>query len=681
MSFAELVYFGGDYVLKRSIKLSSFLCAVIISLLVFQYISLSQQRVPLGTTNQFDLNISESNISKEELISDLNKITNHNNGVLVKTAVDSEDYENKKDIIWFGSKEPESEGLVIDNKSIHWFDSSLKGDMISASNIGVRPLSGTYSVNGGQIFHDELNKWAANNNVRISWIDNPPVLKHIYAYLFLNGVGNAVLASFLLLLTTITTWFVSHAKSRAIRMLGGVQVSKIHIEDIQKITSMILKGFLIGLFFVLGYVGVAKGVEQIQLVVWNTTIILFIVLLIISCIIALFSIVASPKPEHIAKRKIPLKRFNLLGMINRVAIIILAFIVIPTTVNSAIITHKLSNEHALWEKMQTLVRLSFNDLDSLETETMIPKVESFFKDMYDDNNLQLSIVVNKAIGLSQETMGGYDHIIVTDHAWVDLLGISVNVQGKSGKLVEKEIESLQTALSDFLNGQLPIWTKSKEVQPRGLKFYEYVGTKFLALPPNVGMGGETIQAKNPLVILVENPVEIFKVKGFLLNAASSGNVVFPNEEDLQLALSESPIKPYVASIDSIADVALEMAQKFKQESMYYMAACILILVAMFFAGILSGKLWASTNRKRIFTLHTSGRSYVSIVKPPLRKELFTVVITAIVGSILAYMIHHMQFSILIPVALSIVLLYWLGSLLAYKIYTRKTFYQASHRYY
>lgn len=665
--------------IKRAIKLSSFLCAVMMGLLVFQYISISQQRVPLGTTNQFDLNVSESSISKEELISDLNKITDDNNGVLVKTAVDPENYENKKDIIWFGSKKPELEGLVIDIKNIYWFDSSLKGELIAPSNIGVRPLSGVYSVSGEETFHDELNNWAEIKEVRISWSDDSSIFKQIYVYLFLSGVGNAVLASFLLLFATIITWFVSHAKSRSIRMLGGVQTSKIHIEDTKRITLMILQGSLIGSFFGIGYVGIVKGVEQIHLVVWHVITILVIFLLIMISIIALLSIIASPKPEHIAERKIPLKRFNLLGTINRVSIIILAFIVIPTTVNSAIITSKLSIEHALWEEMQDTVQLSFNDLDSLETGEMLPEAESFFKGMYENNNLQLSFVIDNAIELSAEEMGGYDHIILTDNAWVDSLGITINPEDKSSKLIERKFESLPLALSDFLKLQLPLWIKSEEIQPKDLNFYEYkdVETKFIALSLN----GETIQAQDPLIILVENPVETFKTKGFLLNAASSGNIVFPDEETLQLALSESPIKPFVISIDSIADAALEMAQSFKQESIYYVTACILILVSMFFAGILNGKLWASTNRKRIFTLHTFGKSYASIIEAPVRREIITVIVTAIIGSIIAYMIHHMQFSVLIPVALSIVFLYWLGSFLSYRRFSRQIFYQANYRYY
>ncbi|WDV46296.1 hypothetical protein PV797_01045 [Clostridiaceae bacterium M8S5] len=666
--------------IKRAIQLSSFICAVVVSLLVFFYISNSQHRTIFGTTNQFILNVSKSNVTKDETISELNKIVKRNSAVLVKVVVDPKNYENKKDIIWFGMKEPEPKGIVINNQKISWFNPLFKGEMISSSDMGIRPLYGTYSFKGGKAFQEELEKWTESNGLEILWIPNRPFLKVIISYLLFNGIGNTVLASFLLLLTTLITWFVTRAKSRAIRLLGGVNVAKIHLEDTNTIIGLMLPSFLIGLIASLGYVGFMGGIQQVKLVALQTLLTSFIVFLITSCVVIIFSIIASPKSQHIAFRQMPLKRFNLLSKVNHVIIIVLALIVIPTMITAAIITHKLSKEHALWESMQKYVRLSFNDLDTLETEKMLPEVESFFNDMYNANNLQLSFVVDKAILLTKEDMGDYDHIVVTDRAWVKSLGIGVNEKGTSGKLVSKQFKDLHPPLLNFLNAQLAIWMKSKEMQPKDLKFFEYVGTKFLALPPNVGIGAETVQAKRPLVILVDNPVAMFKLKGFLLNVASSGNVVFPNEKQLRTSLSTSPIKPYVNSIDGIVDIALEMAQKFRNESLYYVMACVLILIAMVFAGILRAQLWAGANQKSIFTLHAFGRSYTAIIKPVLSKELRNTTIMIILGTLAVFIIMHQVPSVLIAVAVSIAFLYGCGSLIAYRLCAIQAFHQASHRH-
>ena len=105
---------------------------------------------------------------------------------------------------------------------------------------------------------------------------------------------------------------------------------------------------------------------------------------------------------------------------------------------------------------------------------------------------------------------------------------------------------------------------------------------------------------------MDNPVQSLSTLGFMLPACSSGNVVFPNENLLRAELAKTPVKDYVVSIDTIADVAFSQAQKFAKEAVFYVIACVLILVSMIFAGILTAQLWVSENRKRIFTLHTFG---------------------------------------------------------------------------
>ncbi|MFJ7662909.1 hypothetical protein ACIQXW_10950 [Lysinibacillus sp. NPDC097162] len=668
--------------LKRAIQLTSLICVIMLSLLIFQYTSLVQQRLPLGTTNQFDLNLAETTIAKDKLVSDLNRLTDQYKAIVVKTSVDPENYDNKKDIIYFGTAKPAFYGLLIAHKEIKWFDSTLTGELLSAAEIGTRSLSGTYAFNGGKEFQEALKQWAQQHQIRILFIQESSILTIVYAYLFQNGIGNAVLASLLLLVTTIITWIFQHAKARSIRLLGGVNAGKIHVEDTTTIVSFIFAGFLLGLFISLGYVGVIKDIRQIPLVFNRLILCLLLFLIVVGIITVLLSLIAGPKAAHIAKRQIPLKRFSIMGKLSHVLVMILSLIVIPTIITSLLITNQLSKEYSLWDKMQNIVRLSMIDLESLEQETTLPDVEAFFSKMQEANNLSLSFVIDKAILLEPSEMGGYDHIIMTDRAWIDLLEIGVETEGKGGKLIAKNVEDLPYELSSFLEGQIPLWTKHNDVYPaQGLTFYEYKGSKFLALPPNVGLAGETVQAENPLVILIDGQLtDIVKTKRFLISLASSGNIVFLDEDHLQAALANSVMKPHITSINGIADVALETAQRFKQQYVYYIVAGMLIFVTMFLTGVLNGRLWAGTNVKRIFTLHTFGLSYASIVGPVLKRQLFTIIITTIVGSVIAYFIHYMELSILLSSALLVGILYWIGSYLSFKRSAKQAFYRTSHRY-
>ena len=55
-----------------------------------------QQQLPLGTTEQLVLNIAETGTTKEQLISELDNITNKHNATLVKVVIPSDEYKNKK---------------------------------------------------------------------------------------------------------------------------------------------------------------------------------------------------------------------------------------------------------------------------------------------------------------------------------------------------------------------------------------------------------------------------------------------------------------------------------------------------------------------------------------------------------------------------------------------------------
>lgn len=665
--------------IKHSIRLASFILALFTYLLIFQNTMLEQQKLPFGTMEQFELNLSNSNIPKEEIIDNLNELVSSNEGVLVKVVTDPENYTTKKDIIWFGTKEPISKNMIIDNQKICWLDSKLKGELISSVDIGTRPLYGTYAMQGSDGFKNKITEWADKNNFTISWLSHPSVFKNIYSNLITNGIGNAIITAFLLLLTTLISWFVTHAKARTIRLLGGVSSKRIHAEDITSIMTIAMSGFLIALIVMLGYIAFINGFRQISLIILQSFIALIFLLLLSSFFTVVISILVRPKTEHLACRKIPLKRFRQLGTISRIMSIILALLIIPSTINSAYILQQLSKEYSLWENMNNNVILSFGNIDSLETEKMLPNVEKFFNDMEEKNNLRLSLVIDKAISLNKEQYGGYDHLIITDKAWIDSFDIGVGKDGKGGRLTNVNFEKLSEPLKSFLNSQMPLWTKTKKVQPDGIGFYNFTGEKFLALPPNVSYGGSTIQAKNPLVILVDNPALLLKTKGFTLYAASSGNVVFPNEEMLRLSLSASPIKEYIVSIDTIVDTALDQAQKFGKEAVFYIIACILIFIAMIFAGVMNAQLWAGSNKKRIFTLHTSGKTYNDIIRPSFRKESIVAILTIIIGGIISFMVKHPHPIILIVVAFVIVLLYGIGNLVAYQVFIRQAFYQMSHR--
>lgn len=664
--------------IKQSIRIAGFILALFALILVFKHTHMMQEEKPLGTTERFNLTLLSTDTSKEQLVNELNDLVDQYHAVLVKVVPNQNDYANQRDIIWFGSQVPNGNSPIISDDNISWLEPSVGGMLIHSSDMGVRPLYGSYSMLGSAEFKDALKEWCSQNEVVIDFYKQYPLTTVFLAYFILHGIGNAVLISFFLLLTTIIVWFVTHAKSRALRLLGGISLQRIHFEDTLTIISLAIQGFLMGCAVFLIYLGIVSGINHLSLMLLPTayTVITFIVVSI--AVVLLVSLIVQPKAKHLSFRKIPLKQFRLLGRVSLVLSIILALMVVPTTITMASAYRALSNDYALWESLKDAVSISYNDVDSLYTEDWMPKVESFFVQMEDQDNLCLSMAIDRAILLDKDEMGKYDHIVITDRAWVEATGLDSNLNGDN-YLIPINYEDIHAKLREFLSAQLPVWTNAGEAQPEGLGFYEFSGNSFLVLPPNTAFGNSTIQAKNPLVILVEDPVKTLKISSFLLPMSSSGNVVFKNEAILRAALNESPLLEKISHIDSFTEGALQYAQLFKQESFYYFAACALCLVSMCVAGVMSAQLWVGENRRRIFTLHTAGSKYGAIIKPALRKEIIIAVCTVLVGGFITYFIRRPELPLLLLSSVILFLLYVLLNYVGYILFSRREFLKMSFR--
>lgn len=663
--------------IKLSIRMAAFILAVFALLLVFMHLQFVQNDNPLGTNEKFNLTILSTASAKDQLVNELNALVDKHDATLVKVVPNQDDYANQRDIVWFGSKEPAGNSPIINDKSISWLEPSVGGKLIHSSNMGVRALYGSYSMLGNAEFKAALREWCSQNEMSLDFYKLQPLPKVFLAYLTQHGTGNAVLISAFLFLTAVIVWFAVHAKARALRLLGGISPKRIHIEDTLSITSLAISGFVAGAAAFFIYLGIASGVDQLLLMLMPAIYTAIVLIIIAAVVVLLLSIFVQPKAKHISFRKIPLKQFKLLGRASLIGSIIFALFVVPSTFTMASEYKAISKDYALWENLKNVVRVSFNRMDGLYTDEGLPKVEMFLEEMAAQDNLCISMAIDRAIMLDDNQMGKYDHIVVTDRSWMEVSGMSAAAD--NGGLVPIGFENIHSELKDLLSGQLTLWTKTKEAQPEGLGFYEFTGDTFLVLPPNIGEGESTIQANKPLIILVDDAVKTLNVDGFLLPMASSGNVLFKNEAVLREVLNGSPIMEKISQINSVTEGALQYAQLFMRESLYYFAACALCLVSMGAAGIMSAQLWIGENRKRLFTLHTAGHKYSTIIKPVLRKELLTATCATLIGCVIAFSLRHPELKLLLLSAAALFLLYVLLNFIGYTFFSKREFLKMSFR--
>ena len=133
---------GGFFVIKQSIRLVGGIIALFALILVFKHSHLMQEEKPLNTTERFNIAVLSTTISKERLVNELNALVDQYGAVLVKVVPNQDNYDSQKDIIWFGSLQPDGTSPRIRDNRISWLEPSVGGELIHSSDMGVRPLYG-----------------------------------------------------------------------------------------------------------------------------------------------------------------------------------------------------------------------------------------------------------------------------------------------------------------------------------------------------------------------------------------------------------------------------------------------------------------------------------------------------------------------------------------------------------
>lgn len=182
--------------------------------------------------------------------------------------------------------------------------------------------------------------------------------------------------------------------------------------------------------------------------------------------------------------------------------------------------------------------MAYTDIDSVCDNTELAEEGHKLLSSVEDHIL-LSFVVDSSVQITEE-LGMYDHLVITNLPWIERFA-------DPGKLKPVEYDSLSKDMLDFLDEQMSllmvdgcVWSESDKIH-----LYQYEKGKLLAFPVNVTLGAaKPLEAKNPLILLVDEPVETLGSKACLLPLASSGNVLFADGSKIQTALETSALKDY-----------------------------------------------------------------------------------------------------------------------------------------
>ncbi|MFT3943901.1 MAG: hypothetical protein QM705_08765 [Ancrocorticia sp.] len=657
----------------------SIVLAVTLSFFVMRLIEVAQQRTPFETVQSFDIEVSESSTSKPALIGELSQIVDQYDVTLIKSTADPDDYQSRKNIFWFGTNPPYSENPSTDNGIVNWFDSSLEGELLPASSLGDQPLSGTYYASQSPAFAEALRNWAQKSGIAIFTKESPSGGEVTFVLTTSTGIGNVTVSVVLLLIASLIVWFVVQARSRSLRLLAGFSSLQIHLQDCSQLLTNIVISLLTGFVGVAIYVEVSRGSQNTLLFLHELVTPLVITLLFLILVIFGLSVITRPTIATIAKRQIPLLAFHVVGRAVRFTAVALSLFVLPGALVYSLGSSSAAREQGVWQAFRGTVRVSTNiDVFGMDVG-LLSKFDTFLKDAKQQDSLMLSYVVDAGIKMGREKLGDFDHLIITDTAFLEQVEVPAGGSSSQGSMKPVLLEDLAFPMRTFIEAQFAVITASGEPLPRGMELYVYDGPGLPGAGPGAGLGGKTVVAKHALVAVVSDPVDTFDLQGFLIPTLSSGNLFFRNGEVTRSLLAQSGIASYITSIDHISDLALDSAQALAREARLYTLAAGLVLIAIIVASMQGAHLWAGTNERRIFTLHSSGEPYRNIYRSQLRTEFTLLAVACVVGASLSFLFKNNDIQITVASIVIVAALYSISTLMAHQMAAQQAFSRAIHR--
>ncbi|RTE49905.1 DUF6619 domain-containing protein [Actinobaculum sp. 352] len=618
----------------------------------------------------------EGGLSRTTTVSDLEHLAATHHGNLYLATPDPDDFENTRDVIYVGEKPTATGGPVQDGGTIQWLDGKT-GRLLSTSELGTRPFEGELALAGSTTFRHALADWAASNGVRLEWDSRRNALLTVTSFLLQSGIGNGVMAAFILAIVAVLSWQVSRARSRTYRLLSGVPNWRIHARDLGQIAVDIGSGLAVGLTGFGVWLTLKLSVGHLSLLAGRIALAALACFLLTLLVALLLSLMARPTVEMVARRAIPLRGYQRTGTFLTGTVICAAMLILPSTAQAWVTTKILADEHSLWASMRGVVRVSLNETDTgLSTEEGEQNLKDILASAHQRGILMTSYVIDQGIELDDAELEGFDHIVITDQAWINH-AITNSPEGAMPVLQRVDYGSLAPATREFLDGQMPLLLNPGRPVHK-LPFFELNSGTMLALPPDVGLGSSSIQTTHPLLIVTDNVTEDYDVN-FLRATLSSGNLVFTDEAALRSLLAGTVVEPYVSEVESIADLALGQAQRFAQQASYYLLSCILLVGAIAFGVAQRAMLWAAHQQRRIFAAHTFGIPYRKITAAPRHKEGLLLVVATAIGTILSRFLRFPEPFYLIGSAAFVLALGWLIIELAFATNAKRAFTHSINR--
>lgn len=598
---------------------------------------------PHGTSHSIGLDLQRTTVSKDEIIESFDELADARQAKLIK--VHSR---------WHGDQ-PVEEFIVFGDLAVADSASESHGQVLGSDEIGTRDLSGQYALGDCQDCAAEFIQLARSLGAEITWVeerDVPAVLTELSG----SGTGMAYLAILLLTLTFSVFWNSEMARSRNIRAVAGHSRARIVRDDNVAVlvsygVPSILAAMLVTVF---AYALMPPALFPVMSgIIWFGTVATIGLALVINA----WMISLTINVEAVARRETTgANGLTAVTIGARVFALVLVLVAIPYSISVGLNATSAMREAQRWSDARSYVKVANSTLILEDEEGYSERFATFISAMGESGIAAMSFSVDQMIDMPSEVLAPYDHWIVTDSGFLQAMQISEN------DLTELRWAEIPPALQDEIASNLEFWSAGESLE---YSLYSWAGERSFPSLGSVASDGNAVISNDPIILMPADPYSDLDAQLLLSPLVSNGQVVFANGAELERAIEDFGLSPYVSSIDNLADQIADSARSYGQQAVMAVLSLGLAAVSLVVIIVQSARSWAVKNRRAIFAQLTSGHSPWSVARSPLAVEIVVLLTATATTVLLSLAFFRIRNHLLLVALLVLVITYVSAVALAY----------------
>jgi hypothetical protein len=573
----------------------------VLSLVAVVVTDLHDRSLPqaLGAEAAVTLDFSRASMSDPAAFADLARLSDDLDLGLVKVAPDLAGDRAGQVFVALGSAGPLPSTVVR-------FGGQPDARVETSAAVAHSFATGDYLVTGDHADRAAFADWLGTHQVDNRWADDGVAAT---ASLFVRetSFATALLAAAVLTGTLALFWLSVRARGRALRVLAGVPVRRILVEDLGGFFLAILTGALTCDAVAVVVVGLGPGwifvPYYVQVLAMFGAVVLGLTLLA-----ALTMSVASwPTAEKLAARRPAAAGLRGTSTVLKAGVFALVVAAAAPAASAYGQARQAADQQATWYSLSDEVALTFPSASGQEGfDQITPAVGDLVSSAESNGAAALSFTWSADPSAGMD-FGPEHNLALVNRTWLDLmLG-----NGTAARMTDFEplpADRLPDGVREFLEPNMHVWSRADQPGDDALApltFYRYTGARPI---PMAGAGGGDLRLLDTAVVAVAPSLHAVFNDSFLESVASSQNLVFAGLAPTLALVQENSLTDQV-QVRHIAEEGVLQAQYTAYFAWLRGASLAALVVALAVSATVGALITAMLRARRDFPMRLAGFSW------------------------------------------------------------------------